>query len=115
MIMGPRGRSCLPRGREGSRSHSFLMRANSSTMLLGPMMMGPPSAMIDALGCTTVPVPIVTSPWMLEVLHTMAPGSMVRSGLALLDASVEEEGDEDEDEVDDVEEVVEGEEGVVDV
>ena len=40
---------------------------------------------------------------------------MVWSGLALLDASVEEEGDEDEDEVDDVEEVVEGEEGVVDV
>lgn len=46
-------------------------------MLLGPMMMGPPSAKMEALGCTTVPDMMVTSPWMLEVRHTNAPGSIL--------------------------------------
>jgi len=57
-------------------SNLLTMRACSSTMLHSPMIIGPASAMIEALGWITVMLPIVISPRSSHSLHTIAPGAI---------------------------------------
>ena len=55
------------------------MVACSSIRLFSPMMIGPASATILALGCTTVLAPTDTSPTRELSLQTTAPGAMCSS------------------------------------
>lgn len=59
-----------------SISNLLIICACSSTMLHSPMMIGPASAIMEALGCTTVMLPIVISPRNSHSLHTTAPGAI---------------------------------------
>ena len=54
-----------------------MIRACSSTILLSPIIIGPASAMIEALGCITVMLPMVISPFNSHSLHTIAPEAIL--------------------------------------
>lgn len=53
------------------------MVACSSIMLFSPITIGPASAIIEALGWTTVILPMVITPFSLLSKHTIAPGAIL--------------------------------------
>merc|ERR1719433_711719 len=62
-------------------SSSLTMWTSSSMTLLSPMMMGPASAMILALGCTKHLCPIEISPFSSASAHTCVPAPILNAVL----------------------------------
>lgn len=56
------------------KTYMWIRVAYSSTIQYSDIMIGPPSAMIVALGWITVPPAIVISPFRIQSSHTVAPG-----------------------------------------